>query len=435
MIRQSKKDAIVELKKTGMSLRDIAKTLKAGRNTVTKVLDDQDEEALPQRNSRYEEHVPLIQELFKDCKGNAVRVVEELESRHQIKIPYQSLTWIMRKYEIRERKKRRAGQYYFKPGQEMQHDTSPHLVVINGKKVSTQCASLTLAFCRRIFIQYYPCFTRFECKVFLKKAFEFMDGVCSRCMIDNTSVIVVSGTGPDAVIAPEMKYFGDMYGTRFEAHAVGDANRSARVERPFHFVENNFLPGRTFVSWQDLNEQAIDWCRNTSDKLFKRALGMIPDEAYIIEKPHLIDLPPYQPPVYVVKHRVADVQGYVHLDTNRYSVPESLIGKSLEVQKHWLKVIVYDKNRKVAEHDRILDKKNTRTTLPSHHVPIRRKKDPKIPSKEERLLTGEDAFLDAYVAELKKRSHGRGCGQVASTASSETHLSRGTFFESHKTGA
>ena len=166
MIRQSKKDAIVELKKTGMSLRDIAKTLKAGRNTVTKVLDDQGEEALPQRNSRYEEHVPLIRELFKECKGNAVRVAEELESRQQIKIPYQSLTWIMRKYEIRERKKRRAGQYHFKPGQEMQHDTSPHLLVINGKKMSTQCASLTLAFCRRIFIQYYPCFTRFECKVF-----------------------------------------------------------------------------------------------------------------------------------------------------------------------------------------------------------------------------------------------------------------------------
>jgi len=408
MIRQSKKDAIVELKKTGMSLRDIAKTLKAGRNTVTKVLDDHDEEAAPQRNSRYEEYVPLIRELFKECKGNAVRVAEELESRQQIKIPYQSLTWIMRKYEIRERKKRRAGQYHFKPGQEMQHDTSPHLVVINGKKMSTQCASLTLAFCRRIFIQYYPCFTRFECKVFLKKAFEFMDGVCSRCMVDNTNVIVAGGTGPDALIAPEMKYFGDMYGTRFEAHAVGDANRSARVERPFHFVENNFLPGRTFVSWQDLNRQAIDWCRNTSDKKFKRALGMTPDEAYVIEKPYLIDLPAYQPPVYVAEHRVADVQGYVHLDTNRYSVPEALIGNSLEVQKHWLKVIVYDKNTKVAEHDRILDKRNTRTTLPGHHVPIRRKKDPRIPSKEEQLLTGEDSILDEYVAELKKRSHGRG---------------------------
>jgi transposase len=407
MIRDSKKDAILELKRTGMSLRKIARTLKVSRNTITKVLKDPDE-ASPHRESRYEEHVPLIHELFRECRGNAVRVAEELESRHQIRIPYQSLTWIMRKHEIRKRKKRRAGQYHFKPGQEMQHDTSPHQVTIDGKKVSTQCASLTLAFSRKLFIQYYPCFTRFECKVFLSKAFDFMDGACSRCIVDNTSVIVAAGTGPDALIAPEMKYFADMYQTGFEAHAVGDANRSARVERPFHFVENNFLPGRTFVNWHDLNRQAIDWCRNTSDKTFKRALGMIPDEAYIIEKPYLIDLPPYQPPVYMANHRVVDIEGYVHLDTNRYSVPEALIGKTLEVQKHWRKVIVYEQNRKVAEHDRILDKRDTRTTQPGHHVPIRRKKDPRVPSKEEQLLVGNDAVLDAYVAELKKRSHGRG---------------------------
>ncbi|EFK10916.1 conserved hypothetical protein [delta proteobacterium NaphS2] len=166
MIRQSKKDAILELKNTGMSLRKIARTLKVSRNTITKILKDPDE-AAPHRESRHEEHVPLIRDLFKECKGNAVRVAEELESRHQITIPYQSLTWIMRKHEIRKRKKRRAGQYHFKPGQEMQHDTSPHQVTIDGKKVSAQCASLTLAFSRKLFIQYYPRFTRFECKVFL----------------------------------------------------------------------------------------------------------------------------------------------------------------------------------------------------------------------------------------------------------------------------
>ncbi|EFK12098.1 conserved domain protein [delta proteobacterium NaphS2] len=35
MIRQSKKDAILELKNTGMSLRKIARTLKVSRNMVS----------------------------------------------------------------------------------------------------------------------------------------------------------------------------------------------------------------------------------------------------------------------------------------------------------------------------------------------------------------------------------------------------------------
>ena len=92
---------------------------------------------------------------------------------------------------IREnKKKRRAGTYNFDPGVEMQHDTSPHVVVVGGCKVTAQCASLVLSYSRRLFIQYYPRFTRFEARVFLNEAFGFMGGACTRCIIDNTSVIV-----------------------------------------------------------------------------------------------------------------------------------------------------------------------------------------------------------------------------------------------------
>jgi hypothetical protein len=53
-----------------------------------------------------------------------------------------------------------------------------------------------------------------------------------------------------------MAAFGERFGFRFVAHAIRNANRSARVEQPFWFIENNFLAGRTFSSWEDLNRQA-----------------------------------------------------------------------------------------------------------------------------------------------------------------------------------
>jgi len=390
-----------------MSLRKIAETLKVSRNTVRNVIKDGGNEKA-EKESQYEEHVPLIRELFKECRGNAVRVGEELESRHGMEVPYQSLTWIIRKYAIRTPLKKRSGAYTFEPGEEMQHDTSPHKVVINGKRITAQCASLVLAYSRKTFIQYYPRFTRFECRLFLSNAFAFMDGVCGKCIIDNTSVIVAGGVGPDALIAPEMKYFGDIYGTVFEPHWLGDANRKARVERPFYFAETNFIPGRTFTSWRDLNRQAENWSQEKSNKKVKRSLGMCPDEAYILEKPSLIPLPPYTPPVYQSYYRVVDIQGYVHLDTNRYSAPHTLIGEKVEVQKHWLKVIIYKKHEKVAEHDRMLDNRDSRSTLPGHHPPIRRKSLYQGPSKEELLIVGKNDLLDGYVTGLKKRSHGRG---------------------------
>jgi transposase len=62
------------------------------------------------------------------------------------------------------------------------------------------------------------------------------------------------------VPVPEMAAFGERFSFQFVAHEVGDANRSARVKRPFWFIENNFLAGRKFVSWEDLNSQARQWC-------------------------------------------------------------------------------------------------------------------------------------------------------------------------------
>ncbi len=158
---------------------------------------------------------------------------------------------------------------------------------MGGKKIKAQCASLVLAYSRKLFIQYYPNFTRFEAKVFLREAFLFMDGACPRCTIDNTSVIVAHGSGPDAVIAPEMEHFGKIFDVKFIPHEVGDADRKARVERNFSYVEKNFLPGRTFTDFHDLNAQAKAWCIKTANSKTKRSLGMSPEAAYVIEKPFL----------------------------------------------------------------------------------------------------------------------------------------------------
>jgi len=114
---------------------------------------------------------------------------------------------VVRDLDLRETK-HRTGSYTFSAGQEMQHDTSPHTFDIGEKRVKAQCAGLVLAYSRKLFIQYYPAFTRFEAKVFLSEAFLFMEGVCPECIIDNTSVIVARGSGPEAEMAPEMEHFG-----------------------------------------------------------------------------------------------------------------------------------------------------------------------------------------------------------------------------------
>jgi transposase len=389
-----------------MKIRQISVTLKISRNTVRRVLRGGDPTQC--RLDQIEDLGGLLRELFAECKGNAVRIRERLMEKYSLSIPYSTLTRLVRIFELREGKKKRAGSYELAPGEEMQHDTSPHRILLGEKTVTAQCASLVLAFCRRIYVQYYPSFTRFEARVFLARAFDFMQGTCPRCTIDNTSVIVARGSGPDALIAPEMEGFGRIYRVRFIPHRVGDANRKARVERPFSYIEGNFLAGRTFRDWQDLNRQALEWCEKTANLKPKRSLGMIcPQEAWIMEKPHLQDLPPYIPPVYLSLPRVVDVSGYITVDNNRYSAPERLLGKTVQAHKYWDRLEIFFKDRLVAQHPRLIGVCDARSTNPAHHALSHHPKKDE-PSAEEKELCAHSETLGLYAAQIKRRSPGRG---------------------------
>jgi hypothetical protein len=272
-----------------------------------------------------------------------------------------------------------------------------------GKPVTLQCAGLVLAYSRRLFIQYYPRFTRFEARAFLLEAARFMAGVCPVCIIDNTSVLLAAGAGADAVIAPEMAAFARTLGFGFRAHRVGNPDRKGRIERPFAYVETNFLVGRNFADLDDLNGQALAWCRDIANRKPKQALGMSPEAAYVIEQPHLVPLPDVLPPVYQLLERVVDLHGYVSVDTNRYSVPERYVGKSVTVTKTPAQIEVRHKSTTIATHRRVIDQRDTRKVLPGHHtIPVRQGRGT---AAEEALLRGHHDSLDRYTAALRR--HGR----------------------------
>jgi hypothetical protein len=409
MISVQNKETILALYKAATGIRQISRLLNISRNTVRRVIKGEHSSKID-RTTRYEYLLPLIREHFHFCKGNVVRIREFLNETYGHDIPYSTLTRLVREMQLKEgKKKRRAGEYHFDPGEETQHDTSPHRLKIGNKKLTAQCASLTMGYCKKVFIQYYPKFTRFEAKIFLTEAFIYMAGACQRCIIDNTSVIVAQGSGPDATIAPEMEIFGKIFDTTFIPHALGDSDRKAKVERNFRYVENNFLAGRTFADWRDLNAQATAWCDHTANTKPKRSLGwMSPDAVYIMEKPHLKALPSHIPPVYQTLQRVVDMSGFVTVDTNRYSVPERLCKEHVEVLKSFAHITIYHKNSKVAVHNRLIDKRDGKVIAPGHHLPRYNKKNSKNVLKEESILMDRSNTLDRYVAGIKKSCYGSG---------------------------
>ncbi|MCB1965043.1 MAG: IS21 family transposase, partial [Candidatus Accumulibacter sp.] len=64
-----------------------------------------------------------------------MRIQEMLAAEMDLRPGYSTLTRWIREADLRTSPKR-AGAYHFAPGQEMQHDTSPHRVILAGKPLT-----------------------------------------------------------------------------------------------------------------------------------------------------------------------------------------------------------------------------------------------------------------------------------------------------------
>lgn len=334
-----------------------------------------------------------------------VRVREELESRYGAVVAYTTLTRFCRERGIGRVDKQPVGRIVTGPGEEAQHDTSPYVIEIGGKRVKRQCASLVLGYSRRMHIRFYEKFDRFHCKVFLTEAFKAVGGVCRRIVIDNSHVVIVCGTGRNAEVSPEMEAFEKRFGFKFLAHELGDADRSGKVERPFRYIETNFLVGRRFKDDVDLNRQSQAWLEKKANVRRIRELGASPRELFAAEQPHLIPLPLYVPDVYQIHQRPVDGYGYIHLHGMHYSAPGKALGKTVTVRESDTEVVLLQGHEELARHAKLTGADGrTQSTLPGHARRSGRR--PPAPLPEEARLKELGPVMEGYLARLKsERGH------------------------------
>ena len=402
MLSQEQRAAILEMQRQGVSKHEIARVLKLSRQSVRKVLRSNSSTVPPvPRKEKAEPYRQQILDLLSQCKGNLVRVHEELTA-DGMELSYAALTAFCRRQGIGQKPIVAAGRYPFDPGVEMQHDTSPHTVEIGGHKHKAQTASAVLCYSHLLFFQINPTFQRFDCKLFLTEALRYFGGATQRVMIDNTHVVVLRGTGREMIPVPEMEAFSERFGFRFVAHEKGDANRSARVERPFHFIENNFLAGRVFATWDDLNQQARQWCDRVN-ATYKKHIRAVPKELFAVERLHLKPLPAWIPEVYRLHPRTVDIEGYVALHSNRYSVPVSWIGRRVEVRETQHKVVIELDARHIVTHGRAVTGQPRRITLAEHKPPRGEGVKRGDPHPEEQAILSAAPELAEYVTALKKK--------------------------------
>ena len=320
MIEADRRKAIYLLHQDGMSERQISRQMGVSRNTVGVIIEQKG--AMPEvcrRKQRVEE--PLLRRLYDECDGFAQRVHEKLTEEEGVEVTYPTLTRMLRELGISKAAKARCERVADAPGAEMQHDTTVYHKEVGGKRIKLVASLLYLRYSKRRYLKFYRAFNRFKMKCFLHEALMFWGYAAGKCIIDNTNLARLRGTGSGAVIVPEMEAFAKQYGTRFQCHAIGHANRKAGEERSFWTTETNFLPGRSFQSLEDLNRQAFQWSTERLDNRPQGKAGLIPAKAFEFERGYLLKLPAHLPAPCLKHDRGTDQYGYVAFAGNYYWVP------------------------------------------------------------------------------------------------------------------
>jgi hypothetical protein len=231
----------------------------------------------------------------------------------------------------------------------MQHDTSPFTLLVGPQRLRLQASLLYLRYSKRRYLQFYPVFDRFHMKCFLHLALMHWGYAPPICVIDNTNLARWCGLGADALMVPEMEAFSRGYGFKFLCHAPKHCNRKAGEERSFLTVETNFIPGRTFVSLEDLNHQALQWSTERMEQRPQGKAGLIPAQAFEHERQFLTQLPRHLPAPYQLLERSVDEYGYVAVDGNYYEMPGTGRGQ-IQVLRYLHHVVLCQQRRAVIQY-------------------------------------------------------------------------------------
>jgi transposase len=398
LIEADKRKAIFLLHQEGMPLREIARRLRVSRNTVGVIIAQGGQLPKLVRSPKQKIDSQLLQRLYEQCDGWIQRMHEKLAEEQGIEVRYSTLTRMLRQSGIGKSQQSRCSQVPDEPGAEMQHDTTLYTLKLGQQPRKVVATVLYLRYSKRRYLKFYRCFTRFQMKCFVHEALTYWGYAPRQCIIDNTNLARLRGTGAQAVIVPEMEAFARQYGFQFRCHEKGHSDRKAGEERSFWTVETNFLAGRSFENLEDLNSQAFEWATVRMEHRPQGKGRLIPVKAFEHERSYLAQLPDHLPAPYQVHERGTDQYGYTVFDSNYYWVPGTQ-RQDVKILQYSNRLKIYLNRECLAEYPLPADGvSNQRFSPPELPPPPWQPKNRRYPSaEEEKRLRALDPEVSRYL--------------------------------------
>jgi len=371
----------------GRKIKEIARERRVARNTVRRVLRD-DETAhiydrktqpLPQLGAFVDALVVMLEANERKSRRERLtfmRMFEELRL-----VGYTGGYDAVRRYaRIWERRNlERASQAYvplvFDPGEAYQFDWSHEVVVIDGVTTMAKVAHVRLSHSRMPFLRAYPREAQEMVFDAHDKAFAFFRGACQRGIYDNMKTAV------DAVFVGKKRKFNRRFEQMMSHYLVEPTACTPAAGWEKGQVENQvgvmrerfFTPRLKFKSYDDLNAYLLDRCVSYAKAHpHPEQKDRTVFEVFEEERPALI---PYQGLFDGFNETTAAVSKtcLVRFDRNRYSVMAKAVGRPVDICAYADRIVIKQDGAIVGEHIRHFGRDHA-VYNPWHYVPVLERK-------------------------------------------------------------
>jgi transposase len=362
-MNEAVRNAIIERRQAGASVRAIARELGIARQSVQRVLDRVAAERTGQaqlanvppapkrRPSQLDSYEPLLRELLTRYPDmTARRLFEELRQRGftgQYTIVRQRVG-LLRPRPTPEPVLR----FETAPGAQAQMDYGVYDIDFSQEgRRRVYLFNYLLAYSRRAYLRFVDAQDFTTTIREHVRAFSYVQGVAATCLYDNQKVVVLRHDDDGPLYNPRFLAFATHYGFKPWACQPRRPQTKGKSERRFHFAEISLLNGRTFHSLEHLNEVTLWWLANVADVRVHGETKQTPLERYAADQAHLIALPAQPYDTALVLYRSVNAEGFIAYRQNFYAVPWCYIGRLLPVRITEHEVLVYSPTvEQVARH-------------------------------------------------------------------------------------
>lgn len=367
---------VKEMHRNGVSIKKIARDLGMSKNTVKRLI-KLDEEPKYKRAlipTKVDDYKDIIRSWYldKEYDFNGTRIYRELCKKGYeggINPIYRFLTQLDGEKAIINRKA--TVRYETPPGDQAQFDWSEYEMWIAGEKITVYCFSMILSYSRKKAIIFSKRMNAVSVYEAIQDLFIDLGGATKELVIDNPKALVIGHASDSEVNFNDnaLRLFAHLQ-TIPNACKPLRARTKGKIEKPFQYIEEQFVKGNKFNSMDELNDAARAFIKETNTNVHGTT-GRIPDEMFNDEKELLIKVCTKKVLEIDIEERIISNDSYVMVDTNRYSVPVIYVGNTVKIRIVYGYILeIYDVNMRHIKTYRLLKGKKDKLTDESDYREI-----------------------------------------------------------------